>query len=93
MIGSILPVFLGGIGTVWGPVLGSFILIPAQQWLAYQYGASELYLIAYAAVFLVIMLLLPQGILPSIAGLVARRRDRAVPSGRPPARSPERVPS
>ncbi len=91
MIGSILPVFLGGIGTVWGPVLGTFILIPAQQWLAYEYGASELYLIAYAAVFLVIMLLLPQGILPSLSGLVARRRDRAPPAEHPAVRPPERV--
>jgi len=75
MIGSLLPVFLGGAGTVWGPVLGAFILVPAQQWLAYRYGASELYLIAYAAVFLAIILLLPRGILPSIADMVARRRD------------------
>ena len=91
MIGTILPVFLGGIGTVWGPVLGTFILIPAQQWLAYEYGGSELYLIAYAAVFLVIMLLLPQGILPSVSGMVARRRDRGPPAGRPAVRPTERV--
>ena len=76
MIGSILPVFLGGAGTVWGPVLGAFILVPAQQWFAYQYGASELYLIAYAAVFLLIVLLLPRGILPSLRDAAARRRDR-----------------
>jgi len=77
MIGSILPVFLGGAGTVWGPALGAFILVPAQQWLAYVYGASELYLIAYAGVFLFIILLLPQGIIPSFRDVVARRRDRA----------------
>jgi len=76
MIGSLLPVFLGGAGTVWGPALGAFILVPAQQWLAYRYGASELYLIAYSAVFLAIILLLPRGILPSIRDAAARRRDR-----------------
>jgi len=76
MIGSLLPVFLGGAGTLWGPVIGAFILIPAQQWLAYQYGASELYLIAYAAVFLAIILVLPRGILPSIRDAAARWRDR-----------------
>lgn len=80
MIGSILPVFLGGTGTVWGPMLGTFILVPAQQWLAYRYGASELYLIAYAAVFLGIILLLPRGILPSIRDLIERRRDRSRPA-------------
>jgi branched-chain amino acid transport system permease protein len=76
MIGSLLPVFLGGVGTVWGPVLGAFILVPAQQWLAYAYGGSRLYLIAYAALFLVIMLVLPRGIVPSLQDAVARRRDR-----------------
>ena len=93
MIGSILPVFLGGIGTLWGPVLGAFILVPAQQWLAYQYGASELYLIAYAAVFLVIILLLPRGIIPSIQDLLDRRRDRAPSPGAPVVAEPQEVPS
>ncbi|HXR71260.1 MAG TPA: hypothetical protein VN779_10830, partial [Actinocrinis sp.] len=64
----------GGRGTLWGPVLGAFILVPAQQYLAYQYGATQLYLIAYAAVFLLIMLLLPRGILPSVGHLMRRRR-------------------
>src|SRR5256885_339959 len=40
MIGSLLPVFLGGAGTLWGPVIGAFILIPAQQSPAPQYGDS-----------------------------------------------------
>jgi branched-chain amino acid transport system permease protein len=83
MIGSLLPVFLGGAGTIWGPVLGAFILVPAQQWLAYQYGASELYLIAYAAVFLLIILLLPRGIVPSVQDGAARRRDRRAPPAVP----------
>ena len=51
---------------MWGPALGAFILVPAQQWLAYEYGTSQVYLIAYAAVFLIIIILLPRGILPSI---------------------------
>jgi len=74
---DVREVFLGGAGTVWGPVLGAFILVPAQQWLAYRYGASELYLIAYAGVFVLVLLLLPRGIVPSLADLVSRRRFRA----------------
>ena len=66
-IGMVLMTFLGGRGTLWGPVLGALILVPAQQRLAYQLGASQFYLIAYAAVFLVIMLVMPRGILPTVA--------------------------
>ncbi len=71
-ISLVLMVFLGGLGTLWGPVLGAVILEPAQLWLAYNFGASRLYLVFYAAVFLVVILLLPRGIVPSVGDLVKR---------------------
>jgi branched-chain amino acid transport system permease protein len=76
-IGMVLMAFLGGRGTLWGPVLGAFILVPAQEYFAQAFGASELYLLAYAAVFLVIMLFLPRGILPSISERLKKRRKTA----------------
>ncbi|MGZ4389470.1 MAG: branched-chain amino acid ABC transporter permease, partial [Gaiellaceae bacterium] len=76
-VGSVLMVFLGGRGTLWGPVLGAFLLEPAQQYMAYRLGASELYLVGYSAVFVVVMLLLPRGILPSLGDLAARVRRPA----------------
>jgi branched-chain amino acid transport system permease protein len=79
-IGAVLMAFLGGKGTIWGPALGAFILVPVQQYLAYKLGASQLYLVGYASVFLLIMLLLPRGILPSIEDRLARRG--ADPGGR-----------
>ena len=45
-IGAVLMMFLGGKGTLWGPALGAFILVPAQQYLALPLGASQLYLLA-----------------------------------------------
>jgi len=83
-ISMVLMVFLGGMGTIWGPVLGAVILEPAQLWLAYNFGASRLYLVFYAAVFLLVILLLPRGIVPSVMDLINRwRRHRAAgPTGR-----------
>ena len=78
-IGMVLMVYLGGRGTLWGPVLGAFILVPAQQYLAYRLGASELYLVGYSAVFLVVMLLLPRGILPSLRDRARKLRVRRLP--------------
>jgi branched-chain amino acid transport system permease protein len=66
-IGAVLMVYLGGKGTLWGPALGAALLVPAQQYLAYRLGSSELYLVGYATVFLVVMLVLPRGIIPSLA--------------------------
>jgi branched-chain amino acid transport system permease protein len=86
-IAIVLMTFLGGRGTLWGPVLGAVILESGQQLLTYQLGAVQLYLIVYALLFLVIILLLPRGILPTIEDrlrLRRRRRRRADASGSPP---------
>src|SRR3989454_9256158 len=73
-ISMVLMVFLGGLGTLSGPALGPLILEPAQLWLAYNYGASRLNLVLYAAVFLAVILVLPRGIVPSVTELVERGR-------------------
>ena len=73
-IGMVLMNVIGGIGTLWGPVLGAVILEPAQLWLAYNYGASRLYLVLYSAVFLLVILFMPRGIIPSVSELIAKRR-------------------
>jgi branched-chain amino acid transport system permease protein len=85
-LSMVLMVFLGGLGTLWGPVLGAVILEPAQLSFAYTFGASKLYLVFYAAVFLLVILLLPRGIIPSVMDLVARvGRRRAVGPSAPAA--------
>ncbi len=73
-IAIVLMTFLGGRATLWGPVIGAFILELGQQYLAYHLGASQFYLITYALVFLVIMLVLPRGIVPTIGDRLRRRR-------------------
>jgi branched-chain amino acid transport system permease protein len=75
-IAVVLMTFLGGRATLWGPVLGAFVLELGQQYLAYSLGASRFYLIAYALIFLLTMLLLPRGILPTLAQRLAGRRTR-----------------
>jgi branched-chain amino acid transport system permease protein len=82
-IGMVLMAFLGGRATLWGPVLGAFLLVPGQQYLAYRLGGSQFYLIAYAAAFLLIMLLLPRGVLPTLTDRLRRRR-RARQVNQPP---------
>ncbi len=81
-IAIVLMTFLGGRATLWGPVIGALLLESTQQMLAYTLGGSQFYLIAYAMVFLLVMLLMPQGIVPSVQDLLRRRRRRdAVDAG------------
>lgn len=76
-ISMVLMTFLGGLGTLSGPVIGAVLLERAQLEFAYRFGASRLYLVLFSAVFLVVILVLPRGIVPSVADLVHRWRRRA----------------
>jgi branched-chain amino acid transport system permease protein len=68
-LAMVLMAFMGGLGTLAGPILGAVIVEPAQQYFALQFGASGWYLVLYGALFLAVILLLPEGIVPT-----ARRR-------------------
>lgn len=59
-------VFVGGIGTLSGPVIGALLLIPLQQYFYLQFGNANLYLIAYGVLFVLILRLLPAGVAPSV---------------------------
>ncbi|MDQ6662584.1 MAG: branched-chain amino acid ABC transporter permease, partial [Chloroflexota bacterium] len=61
-----LMAFLGGIGTLWGPLLGAVLLEPLQQYITIQFGGNGLDLIIYGSLFLAILLLWPEGIVPSL---------------------------
>ena len=83
-------VFVGGIGTLSGPVVGTLLLIPLQQYFYLQFGNDNFFLIAYGVLFLLILRLLPGGIAPSITGLyrrvlVARQLRTTAPPGSPGA--------
>ena len=62
----------------------------AQLEFAYRFGAG-LYLVLFSAVFLVVILVLPRGIVPSVADLINRWRRRARTDVATPAE--QRVPS
>jgi branched-chain amino acid transport system permease protein len=74
-----LMAFLGGLGTVLGPLLGALVLESLQQYFTQQYGASQAYLIIYGALFLLVVLVLPRGVIPSVEELIERWRARSSP--------------
>jgi branched-chain amino acid transport system permease protein len=58
--------FLGGLGTLAGPILGAIILESAQQYFTLEFSQQGYNLIIYGSLFLVIILLLPEGIIPTL---------------------------
>jgi branched-chain amino acid transport system permease protein len=83
MIGAVLMTFLGGRGTLWGPTIGALVLVPLQQYMITKLGASQLYLVGYSAVFMVVLLVLPRGIVPSLRGALGASRERRRTRGEP----------
>jgi len=76
-----LMAFLGGLGTVSGPVIGALILEPAQQYLNLQITNNYLSQILLGSLFLAVVLFLPRGAVPTIGEQItswrARQADRA----------------
>jgi len=68
-----LMAFLGGLGTVLGPILGALIIEPSQQYLNLKFTNGGYALIMFGLVFLVIIRFLPEGVLPSLANIWRRR--------------------
>ncbi len=69
-----LMAFLGGLGTISGPLLGALLLEPVQQYftIALQSGFN---LVLEGAIFLVVILLLPEGIVPAVRSRIFARRS------------------
>jgi branched-chain amino acid transport system permease protein len=66
-----LMAFLGGLGTISGPILGALLLETTQQYFT-QDIQSSYYLVIYGAMFLVVILLLPRGVIPTLRERWAR---------------------
>ncbi|WP_454908439.1 branched-chain amino acid ABC transporter permease [Variovorax gossypii] len=61
----VLPVVLGGIGTLWGPILGAAILVPLSEFTRSYVGGSGggLDLMLYGGLVMAVALLKPEGLI------------------------------
>ena len=88
-----LMAFLGGFGTLVGPIVGALLLEPylgwAQQAVSNTYAAE----VVLGALFLIVIIFLPRGILPTVgekltAARASRQRRAAERAAGPPPGSP-----
>jgi len=59
---------IGGLGTVFGPVLGAFIMIPLSELLRAAFGgaARGFHLVLYGMIMIAVVMLIPQGLAQEI---------------------------
>src|SRR6185312_12194514 len=89
----VLMAFFGGYGSIAGPVLGALLLEPLTLWLNTQpaFSGGSVSEILLGAVFLIVVLFMPRGIVPTGGELITRIRTRGRPAvvpaapGGPPA--------
>ena len=69
---SLLITFIGGVGTVHGPVLGALFYVFLREYLAIRW--VDFHLLIFGALFVAIVLLLPGGLVEAVARLRAFTR-------------------
>jgi len=77
-----LMAFLGGYGTISGAVLGAVIIEPLTLWLNTQpqFSGGSLSEILLGAVFLIVVLFMPRGIIPTGGEFIKKIRMRGRPA-------------
>ena len=78
---ALLITFIGGVGTVHGPVLGAAFYVLLKEYLALRW--VDAHLLIFGVLFVVIVLLLPGGLVEAVERLSRRLARRAAPSPGP----------
>src|SRR5258708_4963983 len=78
----VLSALLGGRGTVWGPVLGAFIIEPLANVTSTSLGGADagaIRLLLFGGLLGAVVLFLPRGVLPTVTTYWRRSVRRAAP--------------
>ena len=73
---ALLITFLGGVGTLWGPILGALFFLPLREVLALQPRLIEVHPLIFGILFILIVVALPGGFVEAWHGLTHRQRLR-----------------
>ena len=62
---------LGGLGTVWGPLVGGLVMTQISEALWARF--PQIYLMIFGGLLVVLLIALPRGIVPALAARFARK--------------------
>ncbi|MGH8677786.1 MAG: ABC transporter permease subunit [Burkholderiales bacterium] len=80
---ALIVAMFGGVGTLWGPVIGAVILVPLSEFLHAQLGniIPGIQGVVYGIAIVAVILLAPEGIYWKAQDLLVRRRAKRLTAG------------
>ncbi len=72
----VLMALLGGVRHLFGPVLGALVVGTAIEYFKIAYGDTQFHLVATGLLLAVVVLFMPDGVIPAVAQLLARFRPQ-----------------
>jgi ABC-type branched-subunit amino acid transport system ATPase component/ABC-type branched-subunit amino acid transport system permease subunit len=75
----VLAALVGGRGTIWGPVVGAFAVVPLNEATTNLAAAEGLHLFAFGLALGAVVMFLPRGLIPTVQEWWSRRREQQVP--------------
>jgi ABC-type branched-subunit amino acid transport system ATPase component/ABC-type branched-subunit amino acid transport system permease subunit len=70
----VLSLLIGGKATLWGPVLGAFLIEYLNELANNNFGGGNMRLFLFGGLLIAVVIFLPKGILPAIESLLSWRR-------------------
>ena len=72
----VLSLLIGGKATLWGPVVGAFLIEPLNEIANNQWGGGNARLFLFGGLLVLTVIFLPKGLLPAIESFLEHRRTR-----------------
>ena len=78
---ALIVTMFGGVGTLWGPVIGAVVLVPLSEFLHARLGnvIPGIQGVVYGVAIVAVILLAPEGVFWKIKDVLLRRRLRKAP--------------
>ncbi len=78
---ALIVAMFGGVGTLWGPVIGALVLVPLSEFLHAKLGnvIPGIQGVVYGVAIVAVILLAPEGVFWKVKDIVLRRRAQKAP--------------